>query len=143
VPVCSAREPLCTTINSPAGTRTNPISNGIAPFCFIAILVTRLTVNYAHLKRFLIGSTYRWPCLDMTYIDMPHIDMPRFRVPLHCILSICHVSICHVLGSTCHCHISMPDIDMQRIHGYVTRITIRDGTTTPRFPFPYHLHHNR
>jgi hypothetical protein len=50
-PLSSAREPLCTTVVSPAGTRTHPVSNGIAPFCFFAIRLIRLTINYAYLKR--------------------------------------------------------------------------------------------
>jgi hypothetical protein len=63
---------------------------------------------------YVIGSTYRLPC-----IDMPDIDMPRLS-------STCrfHISICHVF----HCH--------------VTHIAIRDGTVTPRILLPCHPHHN-
>jgi hypothetical protein len=80
----------------------------------------------------LIGSTYRWPFVDMLYIDMPHIAIPSFsfHLSLHYIDMPCIDMSCFRL------HLSLPHIDMPRIHGHVTHITIHDGTITPRIQLP-------
>ena len=68
----------------------------------------------ADVKTWVIGSTYRLPC-----IDIPDIDMPRLSSTCRFYISICHVFHCHV-----------------------THSTIRDGTVTPRILLPCHPHHN-
>jgi hypothetical protein len=42
----------------------------------------------------------------------------------------------NVTGSRSRLHLSFPHIDVPRIHGHVTHITIRDGTIAPRVPLP-------